>query len=324
MSVKSDVRRTLEEHRGAFFSGEELASQIGVSRAAVWKAIKQLREEGYQIEAIPNKGYCLAMNNDIISEMGIRTHLDPQYESIPIIVKKETGSTNQDAKTGVVEGKPHGTVYVTDKQTAGRGRRGRSFVSMNGNSIYMSMILKPEVSAENVVLITTAASVAVNRAIYQVTGKQTQIKWVNDLYYNQRKICGILTEAVTDCETGTIDRVILGIGINFNIVPESVPEELKEVAGALFAGNSGNITRNQLIAKIIQQVMNMCKNLGGKEFLDDYRRNSMVIGKTVNVIGTVTKEAIAIGIAENGGLMVRYLDGNEETLCSGEITIRIQ
>ncbi len=324
MSVKVKVLKKLEENRGSFFSGEELAASLLVSRAAVWKAIKQLEEEGYQIEAVPNKGYCLATNNDLVSVEGIQTYLNIVNKDIVIHVDKVTESTNKDAKLAAINNGKHGEVFVALEQTGGRGRRGRSFISMRGNSIYMSMILKPRVNSSNVVLITTAASVAVHRAIMKVTGKLAQIKWVNDLYYQEKKICGILTEAVTDCESGMIDSIILGIGINFNNKSEDIPEELKGIVASLYQGDSGAITRNKLIAEIINQVLSLSMNLDDISFLEYYRQYSMVLGQEIMVLGD--KEPVparAVQIMDNGGLQVVYSDGREEVLCTGEVSIRI-
>lgn len=323
MSVKTNVLKTLEENRGSFFSGEELAAKLKVSRAAIWKAMKELEKEGYLIRAVPNRGYCLTIDNDILSEEGIRTYLAKENHAIPITVDKVTQSTNQNAKLCAATGGSHGALFVADKQTAGRGRRGRSFLSMDGNGIYMSLILKPKVNAEDVVLITTAASVAVHRAIKKVTGKTTAIKWVNDLYLHNRKVCGILTEAVTDCETGTIDSIILGIGINFTLDSRNIPDDLKDIVGALYEHKESGITRNQLIAEIVNQVFAVCNDLPDRSFLDDYREHSMVLGKEVNVLGMYEQRAIVVAIENNGGLRVRYKDGREEVLCTGEISIRL-
>lgn len=322
MSVKANVLKKLEENRGSFFSGEELAASLLVSRAAVWKAIKQLESEGYQIKALPNRGYCLASNNDMISVEGIRTNLSASNQELVIYVDKVTESTNKNAKLCAINGGQHGTVFIAEEQTAGRGRRGRSFISMKGNGIYMSLLLKPLVNSGNVVLITTAASVAVHRAIDKVTQKITQIKWVNDLYYEHKKICGILTEAVTDCESGMIDSIILGIGINFNIKDEDIPDDLKDIVGALYHGDSGKVTRNELIAEVINQILLI--NLDDISFLEDYRKHSMIIGKEVMVIGEAKpRKAKAVGIQDNGGLAVVYEDGSSEVLCTGEISIRV-
>lgn len=324
MSVKQEVLKMLEENRGQYFSGEDLAGRLQVSRAAVWKAIKALEAMGYEIDAIPNRGYSLATASDLLSVEGIQAFLPTNLGSLSIEVKEVTGSTNQDAKLAAANGAPHGSVFVANEQTAGRGRRGRNFVSMQGNGIYMSIILKPLLTASDAIYMTTAASVAVYRAIKAVTKKEVLIKWVNDLFYDGKKVCGILTEAVTDCETGLIDSIILGIGINFNIPTEKVPEELKDIAGALYHGNTDGVSRNQLIAEIIGQVLQVCMDSESREFLKDYREKSMVLGKEINILGSVApKKATAVGIADNGGLMVEYEDGGMETIHTGEVSIRL-
>lgn len=324
MSVKQEVLKTLEENRGEFFSGEELAGRLKVSRAAVWKATKALETMGHEIIAVPNRGYCLAKASDVLSIEGIKTFLNKEKESLQIEVREETGSTNQDAKLAAANGAPHGSVFIANKQTAGRGRRGRNFVSMQGSGIYMSIILKPSLTASDAIYITTAASVAVYRAIKNVTKMETQIKWVNDLYYKGKKVCGILTEAVTNCETGLIESIILGIGINFNIQAEQIPSDLKDIAGALYYGDTGGVNRNQLIAEILSQVLQVCMDSDNREFLKDYRENSMVLGKEINILGlSEPKKAIAIGIDDNGGLIVEYENKMIETIHTGEVSIRL-
>lgn len=326
MSVRSDVLRTLEERRGSFFSGEQLAEQLGVSRAAVWKAIKQLEKEGYAIEAVPNKGYCLGKHADVMSEEGIRAYLPENLQTLQIEVYKETTSTNVLAKQDAINGKSEGRLYVAEQQTAGKGRRGRSFVSVPGGNICMSLLLRPGIGAEDAVFITTAVCVAVHRAIRIVTGIITDIKWVNDLYYQGKKVCGILTEAVTDCETGLVDCVIPGIGINFNIAPEQFPEELREIAGSLFDGmNRYNVTRNQLTAEIVTQIYMVLDDLKERKFLQEYKEHSMLLGKKIWILTNEGKEeATAIDVDESGGLVVRLADDSVKTLNTGEVSVREQ
>ncbi len=326
MSVKQEVLKTLEENRGEFFSGEELAGRLKVSRAAVWKAVKALETMGYKITAVPNRGYCLAAASDVLSAEGIKTflHSNNKKEELQIEVRNVTGSTNQDAKLAAANGAPHGSVFIANEQTMGRGRRGRNFISMPGNGIYMSIILKPLLNASDAIYITTAASVAVYRAIKKVTSKDTQIKWVNDLYFEGKKVCGILTEAVTNCETGLIDSIILGIGVNFNIRVEQIPADLKGIAGALYYGDTSGVSRNQLVAEILHQVLQLCMDSDNREFLNDYRENSLVLGREISILGFCEpKKAIAVGIEENGGLIVEYEDGKKETLHTGEVSIRL-
>lgn len=326
MSVKSSVLKKLEENRGNYFSGETLAKELQVTRASVWKAVKQLEQEGYEILAVQNRGYCLAEYADHLSEEGIRAYLPKEQAGIDIHVFRETTSTNTIAKQAAASGAKEGQLFVADVQTAGRGRRGRSFFSVPGGMICMSLLMRPKLQASDAVFLTTATCVAVHRAIRNVTGIITEIKWVNDLYYQGKKVCGILTEAVTDCETGIVDCIIPGIGINFNIAPEQFPAELKEIAGALYNGDGRIlVTRNQLIAEIVVQLANVLEDLGHRDFLKEYRAHSMLIGKTILVM-TEPKplEAVAVDIDENGGLVIELADGTRRVLNSGEVTVRVK
>ncbi len=325
MSVKSDVLTMLEKQRGNYFSGEQLAEQLHVSRAAVWKAVGALKKEGYEILAGPNRGYCLPEDSDILSEEGIRNYLPEECRSMHIEVYRETTSTNTIAKQAANEGVAAPAVYVAGMQTAGRGRRGRSFLSVPGGNICMSFLLRPALAAGDAVFITTAACVAVHRAIRKVTGIICDIKWVNDLYYQGKKVCGILTEAVTDCETGVVDCVIPGIGVNFNIAPEQFPEELREVAGALYAGDKRiPVTRSQLAAEIVTQMLLVMGELAQRSFLKEYKKHSMLLGKQIWIYsGTGRAEALAVDIDENGGLVVELADGARRVLSTGEVTVRV-
>ncbi len=326
MSVKSNVLKTLEERRGSYFSGEQLAEELQVSRAAVWKAVRQLEKEGYGILASPNRGYCLAEETDLLSEEGIRMHLPPECREINVHVMQETASTNTVAKQAAAQGAQDGSLFVAERQTAGRGRRGRSFFCVPGGAISMSLLIRPELAAEDAVFLTTAACVAVHRAIRAATGIVTDIKWVNDLYYQGKKVCGILTEAVTNCETGIVDCVILGIGINFNIAPEQFPEELRDVAGALYDGiRRVPATRNRLIAEAVSQLTRVMADLGERAFLEEYREHSMLIGKHILVLSQRDpEEAVAVGISGNGGLVIELPDGSRRVLNTGEVSVREQ
>lgn len=343
MSTRGNVLKALEENKGRAISGEELASRLNISRAAVWKAIQELRRDGYSVDAITNKGYCLAPDSDVLSVEGILPHVKERSIADRIHVFKTLESTNLTAKKMALDGAPYNTVVIAEEQTKGRGRMGRSFFSPPAGGIYMTFILEPRFDTARSVLITTAASVAVCKAIEAVTGISCRIKWVNDVYMEERKVCGILTEAVTDFESGHIDHIVLGIGINFNTARDAFPEELSGLAGSLFektpkaAGNGANrtgedISRNRLIAEVIDQMLEINENLESRDFIEEYKRRSFVLGKEILVIPTsgLGKErnltegipASAIDIDGDGGLVVRYRDGSVQTLNSGEISIR--
>lgn len=323
MSVKEFVLKKLEENRGIPLSGEAIANSLSVSRAAVWKAVRALEAEGYHIEAVPNQGYTLCTDNDLLSTQGILPYLTPPLKSRKIRVFPCLPSTNQEAKRMALESAEQGSAVLAEEQSAGRGRLGRSFFSPRGNGLYMSVILRPKADVSNAVLITTAAAVGVCRAIDMVTGRHPQIKWVNDLYLNEKKICGILTEAVTNFETGVIESVVVGIGINFKGSQSTLPEELRHKAGFLYTDEPPATTRNHLAAEIINQLCILCDTLELRSFLPEYRMRSMIIGEQIRFLrNQVWSEALAVDIDDNGGLIIALSDNKRETLSSGEVSVR--
>ncbi|MDD5952624.1 MAG: biotin--[acetyl-CoA-carboxylase] ligase [Oscillospiraceae bacterium] len=324
MTSKSKVLHLLEQHRGSYISGEELAKKIEISRSGVWKAINELKKEGYHITAVTNKGYCLETESDLLSVEGMAPYLPPDFPLELIHIYKSVDSTNNEVKRLAVSGGKHQTVVMAEEQTGGRGRLGRSFYSPPGSGIYLSMLLRPTISTEKSVLVTTAASVAVCRAVEKVTGKPCVIKWVNDVYSGGRKICGILTEAVTNVETGCIESIVLGIGINFKGTAEDFPEEIRNKAGFLFAKDTGTITRNQLAAAEITELLKLPDQLESGSFLPEYRRRSVVLGKQVQVVSSSgTRTALVQDIDDCGGLVVRWEDdGTTGVIRTGEVSIR--
>jgi BirA family biotin operon repressor/biotin-[acetyl-CoA-carboxylase] ligase len=320
MSIRRSILQILESNRNASVSGEQIASMLNVSRSAVCKAIKQLRYEGYKIDSATNKGYRLTEDNDLISKEGVLPYLKEEYKNNSITVYKTTGSTNDDAKLKAVEGAPHGSVIIADTQSKGKGRLGRSFYSPSGTGIYISIILRPDTDASNAVLLTTAAAVAVCRAIKTVCGIAPKIKWLNDIYYNGRKICGILSEAVTDCESGIVQSVVAGIGINFKT---EFAGELNNSAGSIYTGKKPPVTRNRLAAEVINQILEISGSFTSGDFLNEYKSLSFIIGEDIVFLRkNIWRDAKAVDIADNGGLVVKYENGESETLFSGEITVR--
>ena len=327
-TAKNKTLKTLEEYRGQAVSGEKLAEDIGVSRAAVWKAIESLRKEGYPITASTNKGYILAESSDLLSAQGMLPFINEErypYGEKNIFTYKVLESTNKTAKQKAFDGAPNGTVILAEEQTHGKGRLGRTFFSPANAGLYMSLIIRPDFDMSNALRITAAVAVSVCRAIKTVCGTETQIKWVNDIFFEGRKICGILTEAMTNLESGQIDAIIIGIGINCNIKIEEMPEEIRDTAGSL----SGVVSRNRLAAEIIGELMNILKNFSEgpyPEYMDEYRRRSMVLRKNIKVYKNRSGEflyAKAVDISDNGGLIVIYQDGRKDTLMTGEISIRL-
>lgn len=312
MSTKEDVLRYLIESPDKYVSGEALAQELGKSRAAVWKAIKALKKDGYSVNAVTNRGYRLDEENDILSVQAVQSKL--KYD-IEVILYPSIDSTNTQAKRLVSENKCNDMLLIAEEQTAGRGRQGKSFYSPPLTGIYFSLVTHPMAPLQNVVTATTAASVAVCRAVEKLTDKKPKIKWVNDVYLDGKKICGILTEAVTDFETQTVTSVIIGIGTNIKTFdfPDGV-----ENASSLGV----EIKRADLIAEIANE---LCKIMLSdcREFIDYYRSHSMIIGEKINFIrDKCVTPATALAIDEQGGLVVELEDGSTTVLRSGEITIR--
>ena len=323
MSVKNEVLHILEQYKGKSISGQDLAEKLGVSRTAVWKSIKSLKDEGYLIDGISNKGYSLSLSSDVLSSEGIKPFLKDEFNEIPITVYKTINSTNTEAKILATSNAKHGTVILSEEQTNGRGRMGRNFYSPAESGIYMSIILKPNLNIADSVLITTATAVAVCLAIDKFTKFESKIKWVNDIFINDKKVCGILTEAVTDVESGTINSVIVGIGLN--VKTELFPTEIKDIAGSIFNSNDNSFIRNQLAAEIINNVLSMCNKLEDRNFLKIYKERSMIIGEKIRYSkNNQWFEGYAEDIDDFGGLVVFHDDGYKEILHSGEISVRKQ
>lgn len=326
MSIKDSVLAALTGKQGGFLSGEELSNQLNVSRTAVWKAIKTLREEGYPIESATNKGYMLMAESWLITEESLRLSLPAKYKNNPIHIYDTLDSTNIRAKQLALENAPHGTIVIARQQTAGRGRLGRSFHSPR-EGIYVSIIIKPTFDLSKSVLVTSAAAVAVAESIEEICGQEAKIKWVNDVYADNKKICGILTEGITDFETGQIENLVIGMGINTTL--KGFPKELLDTVGAV----EGNYSKSALTASIITKTLDLMESIEDRNFIDTYKEKSLVLGKTVKVFKGVysknpdeelsSRPAKVFDIDENGGLVVIYSDGTMETLTSGEISIRL-
>ena len=287
----------------------------------MWKVINSLKQDGYKIDAVTNKGYCLSDKNDVLSIFSILHYLDPQISSDKIHVYKEVTSTNTVAKELAQSGAQSGTIIVAESQTAGRGRMGKSFISPPGG-IYLSIIIRPKITADKSIFYTTAACVGVCRAIERISGEKPLIKWVNDIYIDGKKVCGILTEASTDVEGGGIEYIILGIGLNFATKKSFIPDEMADIMTSIYPDGASPITRSHMAANIINSVKDTLSFNKISEIMDEYIRRSFIINKKILVLrGNSKKIATALNITDNAHLCVRYEDGTFEELMSGEISI---
>ncbi len=322
MELQRQVLKLLEENRGNSVNGAKMAESLYVTRSSIWKAVKALQKEGYNITAVTNKGYCLLTHNDILSAESIRPYLRGKAAGFILDVHQSVTSTNILAKAKAAEGAPEGTVVISGEQTEGRGRMGRTFYSPGSTGIYLSLILRPKLNLEDSLLITTGTAVAVAKAIEKLAGVKAGIKWVNDIFVEGKKVCGILTEASINFENGGLEYAVVGIGVN--ITTSEFPEQLKDVAGSLFKDKPENMPVSSLLtAEILSNMAECMDSLTDRKYLEEYRSRSILIGKDLLVLrGTETKPAKAIDIDDQARLIVEYPDRQREALSSGEVSIR--
>ena len=322
MGTKERLLSLLEQHKGEYLSGEELAGRLQVSRTAVWKAVNALREAGYCIDAAQNRGYCLDIHTDILSREGILKLLEPRWSGMELEVLPCTDSTNALVRERANSGAPEGLVILANQQTRGRGRLGREFYSPPDTGIYLSLLLRPkELAPGQAIKLTTMAAVAACQAIEAVSGRAPSIKWVNDVFLNGKKVCGILTEGAYSLESGTLDYVIPGIG--FNVYPPAggFPEALAKIAGAILPQQLDG-AKNRLAAEFLNRFLNIYSSPEGSGYGGFYRERSMVLGKRIQVISPGgSRSAYALDVDQDCRLIVRYDDGTVEHLSSAEVRI---
>ena len=292
-----------------YVSGEKIGEELNLSRTSIWKAIQRLQQEGLEIDSIKNRGYKLIQGDLILPD------LIQEKTNLTIRYKPETKSTQTDAKEGIEAGNKGNTLYLSTCQTAGRGRFQRPYYSPSQGGIYMSLHIQPNLPYEKLPSYTLLVAAAVYKAIKNLTMIEVDIKWVNDIYFKNKKIAGILTEAMTSVETGLVTDVIIGLGINFSIA--DFPDDLKEKAGSLFMPPA-SISRNELISEI----WNCFYNTDSDELLYIYKERSIVLGKevTFQLDGKLNK-GLAKEISESGQLQVELEDKHTIWLNSGEISL---
>lgn len=327
----------LIEQNGRPLSGEEAALRLGLSRVSVWKAVQKLRDEGYEIEGGKNKGYILKSSSDVLNAFSIEKNLSAFAQSVckgKVEVFKTIDSTNTEAKRRLTSSSRaeslHGTVLFAEHQSAGRGRFSRSFYSPKGAGLYFSLIFCPSIPAmtEREVpssALYTAISATVICRCLKALGFAPQIKWVNDIYLNGKKICGILSEGIIDMETSSVQAVIIGIGLN--VKESNFPPELKNKAGALFSeAEDLPLNRNVLASSIISSLIEALYGLHSQNTLmEEYKSLSLLMGKKVRVLpfaGT-PYQALVLGISDLGHLIIETDDGKKDELISGEVSLMV-
>lgn len=321
MKTKDIVLRELERNRANYISGQELAERLNISRTAIWKAINSLKESGFQIESQTKLGYKLVESDDKLSDEGIRKGLRDELKDIDIVIYDEIDSTNTEAKRRLYSSDVKDfTVIVADMQKGGRGRTGKSFTSPKGSGVYFSIILHPKDSYDFSYfdLTTVKAAVAVAEGLRESTGKQAEIKWVNDLFLKGKKICGILSELDADFESRSVKSVIVGIGINVNEPKDDSFKDLKDIAGYI----GTDVIRNEILSSILNAFYENNYVKSDKEIIDYYKKHSLVIGKDLSFVLNGKKySAKGVDINDKGNLIVDT--GSERlTLSSGEVSIK--
>ena len=286
---KETVLALLLREKGRYVSGESISASLGITRAAIWKSISALRAQGYEIEAVPGRGYCLKALPDALTEQTVRS-------------------------------------YLGAEQTSGRGRRGRSFQSAAGKGVYLSILLRPQLTPQQLMPLTGLIAVAMSRAVDRVAGTHSQIKWTNDLILNGRKLCGILTELSVEGETGELQYVVAGIGFNVSQREEDFDGEVAKIATSILRETGKLVSRAELAAAMIAELDALYTALRSGEtsgYLDEYRRRCVTIGREVQLLWQDTKEKVmALDVDEEFGLVVRRENGKIETVRTGEVSVR--
>lgn len=306
-----------------FVSGQEIGNMLCVSRAAVWKGIEKLRQEGYEIEAVTNKGYRLIHPETMYNKRELEAGRKTKRMGYPVHFWKETDSTNNRLRELAFDGAKEGTLAVAEVQTAGRGRRGKPWCSPVGTGIWLSVLLRPSIAPAQASVLTLLGGLAVCEVLENMTELKPQIKWPNDIYIGNKKAVGILTEM--DCELTEVHFVVMGIGINVNT--KEFPDDLQDIATSLYLESGQTYSRKKLvqnIMEVLERYYDAFVEAGTfVPFLEQYRKKCMTLGKEVTVFCKEPFSAAALDITEDGELLVRRADnGKKEVVYAGEVSIR--
>jgi len=319
--IRREILRLFHEHPGEFISGAELSQQLGVSRTAVWKHIRLLREAGYTIEAVTSRGYHLQATPDVLLAAEIQTGLETQQVGQQLHCFASLGSTNLQALELAEKGCDDGTVVIADEQTEGKGRLGRRWESPGGVNLYLSLVLRPRIAPLQAPQLTFVAALAVVEAIADVTGKQASVKWPNDVLLNGRKVAGVLSEM--RAESDQVHYVVLGVGVNLNMTAEQFPKELRYPATSLFVETGEPVTRSAFVRRLLQlfegHYQQFIEN-GFDAIRPAWDACCSMVGKTVRVDqdrDTLVGEVL--GLDEDGSLLIRDPQGKVANIYAGDV-----
>jgi BirA family biotin operon repressor/biotin-[acetyl-CoA-carboxylase] ligase len=323
MTIREQLLQIFKESGDQFLSGEEVSKRLGVSRTAVWKHIEELREEGYIFEAVRRSGYRLVTTPDVIIAEEISVGLETKELGRKIYYYATVDSTNNKCQELAKSGAPHGTLVVAEEQVGGKGRLGRVWYSPKGKNIFMSFILRPNLEIHRCPQLTLLSAVSIVEVVREQYGIDASIKWPNDVLINGKKICGILTEL--NAEADRINWVVVGIGINVNIVEKDMPQEVLEVATSLRIEKGEKLLRVPLIQHVLKRFEELYELYLAEGFLpikNRWEKQAITIGKKVTIRTLQgTFDGIAEGIDDSGVLLVRKEDGSLQHVYSADVEI---
>lgn len=319
-----DAVLTILKERDGYVSGAEISRELDVTRMAVSNAVRALREEGYAIDAVTNRGYLLRESADRLTEGDVYPYLPPERRAL-VRCLDCVDSTNTYLKREAMAGAADGLCAIANEQTGGKGRAGRSFVSAPNCGVYFSMLMRPDCAPADAVTLTAHTAVAVCRALEDACGVQAGIKWTNDIVLGTHKICGILTEMSVEGESGVLESVVAGMGVNANNTREDFPPELRHIAGSVFSETGVHVDRGRLAAALVRAMDEMYAawQKDHRVYLAEYRARCVTTGREVRLLrGDREQRAYAEEITGEFGLLVRYDDGTREEITSGEVSVR--
>ena len=325
MTTKEQLTAYLYRNKDRFVGSDELLRALDISRATLWSSLRSLRKSGIDIINAPEGGYRLSPECDLYSPVAIGAGLCGAALEYRIDMRHTLASTNQTLKEMAKNGAPHGTVLIAQQQTAGHGRKARSFFSPGETGIYMSILVRPALSPSDALTLTTASAVAVVDTIRTLTGRQAFIKWVNDVYMNEKKVCGILTEAALTPDGQRLDYAVVGIGINVLYPKEGFPADIRDVATSVYSPDTPpQYKRTEIVTALLNRLADVLARSTDSDILHAYRAASFLPGRTVNVVDELdhTRVATVVDIDERYRLVIRNTDGSVEALDSGEVSIR--
>jgi BirA family biotin operon repressor/biotin-[acetyl-CoA-carboxylase] ligase len=321
--VREKILQALRKH--TYISGEKLGRELNISRSAVWKHIKELRSKGYKVNSSPHLGYFLVSATDLIVPEEISCNLKTSFIGKKIVYRAEVSSTQDIAGKYAIDKAEEGTAVIAESQTLGKGRKGRAWLSPGSGGIYVSIILRPNIRPVNAVQIPLVVGVALAKAIRKSTSLDARIKWPNDIYINNKKVCGILAEI--SCEVDRINHIIVGIGINANTRMNELPSDIQEVATSIAAEYGKDISRAELLRSFfteLEEVYTTFINDGFDDARKQWKKLTNTLGVRVKIIeGDNETRGKALDIDEEGFLVFQADSGDTMHITSGDVSLRV-